>query len=38
MIPGVPPLGVGGWVDGDGGGERVHPTYMHMHAHARMHV
>ena len=41
------PLGVGGWVDGVGGGgwvdggeggERVHPTYMHMHAHARMHV
>ena len=35
MIPGVPPGGWGGgwmWVRG---GKRVHPTHVHMHAHAR---
>ena len=26
----------GGWVDVGGGGERVPPTYVHMHAHAHM--
>ena len=25
----------GGLVDGGGGGERMHPTYIHMHTHAR---
>ena len=35
LIPGVPPGGWGGWVDGGGCGERVPPhmcTHMHMHA------
>ena len=37
LIPGVPPLGGRGWVDGGGGGKEVHPTHTHahMHVHAR---
>ena len=35
LIPGVPPGGVGGGWMGVGGGERVHPTHMHTHMHAR---
>ena len=31
---GSSPWGVGGWVDGGGGGERVPPTHVHMHVHA----
>ena len=27
-----------GWVDGVGGGERVHPTHVHMHAHICTHT
>ena len=38
MILGSPPLGGGGWVDGDGGGERVYPTHVHMHMHACTHT
>ena len=43
LIPGVHPLGGGGWVDGGGGGYGcvgVYPmyTHIHMHAHACMHV
>ena len=29
-------LGVGVWVDGEGGWLGVHPIHMHMHAHACM--
>ena len=32
------PLGGWGWVDWDGGGERVHPTHVHTHDHAHMHM
>ena len=35
---GVPPWGVGGWVELVGGGEWVHPTHMHMHMHAHTHI
>ena len=36
LIPGVPPWGVGGWLDVGGGGERVPPqTHMHMHTCAQ---
>ena len=35
MIPGFPPVGWGGWM-GMEGGERVHPTHVHIHAHAHM--
>ena len=39
LIPGVPPLGVGRWVDWVGGGcWYVEGCTMHTHAHACMHV
>ena len=31
-------MGGRGWVDGSGGGERVHPIHMHTHVHAHMHT
>ena len=36
MIPGVPPRGWGGGWMGVGGGDRIHPTHVHMHVHACM--